>query len=211
VTVRTVGGPTERPMPKWPFALAAAGLVCAIAAGWLVLRTGATPDPEPVAPDPPPIVAAPDPPPDVTANDEPPAVDAPPDPAPVEPSEDGPPDPEPVVPPVADVPEPEPEPVRPAVIAPRPDGDVNRRRLERRLDAPLASFSMPAPRPLREAMTDLEDLLRVRITIEDSGATPVQIDRPGPLTVREALDALAAAAGMAVEINADGVRFVPES
>ncbi|MFH5804932.1 hypothetical protein [Alienimonas sp. DA493] len=211
LAVRPMGGAEERPAPRWPFALAAFGVACAVAAGWLVLRSG--PDPA-VRPDPaaPAEIAAADPPPV-----EPEPIEPEPAPAPERPEEPEPPPaspPEPEPPPMTLAPsEPPtlPEPVRPPATAPRPSADLAVRRIERRLDAPLASYQMATARPLREVAADLEDLLRERIAIEARPETPVRLDLSGPLTVRTALEELAAAAEMRAEIDADGVRLVPQT
>ena len=204
VSVRPLGGTEERAGgPWWPFALAAVGVACAIAAGWLAVGgADAEPNEQPIA-----VAKAP-------------AVEVPvvPPPEPVEPERfepepEAPAKPQAVATPPVSEPEPvvtmEPEPIRPAVTAPRPGADVAVRRTRRRLGAVLSSYSLPRPVPLRVAVEDLEDLLRQRIEAPSGGERLVQVDLPGPLTVGEALDALAAAAGLAVEIDAEGVRLVP--
>ncbi|QDT16873.1 hypothetical protein [Alienimonas californiensis] len=212
LTVRPMGGTTERPAPRWPFFLAAFGVACAATAGWLVLRSGPAADPAERSEEPAKIIAA-DPPPVAppAASDRPPAEPQP-EPPPmavdVAPAPLPPPEPQPTAPTVTLEPY-EPDPVRPPATAPRPTADLAVRRIERRLDATLSSYQMPAARPLREAIADLEDLLRERITIEARAETPVRLDLPGPLTVRTALEELAAAAGLRAEIDADGVRLVP--
>ena len=200
VSVRPLGGAEERAGgPWWPFALAAVGVGCAIAAGWLALGgADAEPNEQPSA-----VVGAP-------AVEVP--VVPPPEPPPVKEPE-APAKPQAVVVRPESEPEPvvivEPEPVRPAVTAPRPGADVAIRRTRRRLGAVLSSYSLPRPVPLRVAVEDLEDLLRERIEVPTGEQRLVRVDLPGPLTVGEALDALAAAAGLAVEIDAEGVRLVP--
>ncbi|MEM9702758.1 MAG: hypothetical protein AAF907_09990, partial [Planctomycetota bacterium] len=215
VTVRTIGEKTEKQTPIWPSALAGVGLVCSVLAGWLVLRSGAQP-PEP-APEPPKIVvvegpAVPEDPPDVAtapaeeADSE--QADSPgPTPTPAETAQS---------PPAAELPAPRPprEPLRaprPAITAMRPDLEaVAVRRIERRLAARVSSYRMSAPRPLGEAIEDLEDLLGIRVSIDGDSSVPVQIDRPEPLTVRELLDAFASAAGRTVQITPEGVRLIPQ-
>ncbi|NNJ25739.1 hypothetical protein [Alienimonas chondri] len=214
VAVRTVGGAVARPTPRWPFALAAVGVGCALTAGWLVLRSG----PErPESNDRTEIAVAQPRPPDEDAIVGPPSVAAegpPVEPEPVvpQPTVPDPVTPEPIVPETVE-PEPidPPKPVRPAVTAPRPSEDLAVRRIERRLDATLSSYRMSAPRPLREIVADFEDLLRVRITVEGTNDPPVQLNVAEPTTVREALEALADAAGRRVRTETDGVRLVPSA
>ena len=206
VSARTLGGsrPAKR-APLWPFAVGAVGIGCTIAAVWVAVGPGAEPEPEVIAeaavPPPPPVPA------ELAAGEveeervvphaKPQAdVRAESDPPPVGP-------PEPVVPEVA------PEPIRPPLTAPRPTGDLAAKRLERRLDATLGGYSLPRPAPLGAAVADLEDLLRVRITVTAKQTEPVAVDLPGPVTVRAVLDALAGAAGLRVVIDGTEVRLEP--
>ncbi len=206
VTVRALDETADRATPRWPFALAAIGLACAVAAGWLVWPSDDPPsgDLGPV----PPIAVAPAPVVPV-APALPVAVE------PVAPLPDAPPMVQPPVssspgdPPLVEAPEP--PPVRPPVAAPRPGDDVAVRRIERRLAATLSAYQMPVARPLREAVLNVEDLLRTRVTIEANGDVPVRVDQPGPITVRAVLDEMADAAGLRVRVTVKGVRLVPAS
>ena len=209
--VRPVGGNRpEKRTPLWPFALAAVGVVSAAAAGWVVLSGGpAERAAAPLAPaeaD----AAAPIARPKIVRPPEPPR------PRPPEPSTAlaGPrdaerePTPAPSIVTTTDAGE-GPEPARPAAVAPRPGGELTRRRTERRLRAPIAGFSLPRPTPLAEAVEPLEDLLRVRIDASAAPSVPVTADFAGPVPVAAVLERLARQAGLRAEVTATGVRLVP--
>ena len=205
VRARAVGADAAgRRVPLWPALLGVAGVACAAAAGWVVLGGGRPAAPAKVAgpvevvePDPVPAV------PEVPA--EPIETGEVEHEAPAKPQAGG--DTEESVEDAGPVPPS--DPARPAVVAPGPRADLGERRVGRRLDAELGSFVMTSPAPLATAVEDLEDLLRVRIAVEANRTTPVLVEFPGPVTVREVLAEMARQGGLEVSAEGGAVRLAP--
>ena len=213
VTARAVGADAgKRRLPWWPGALGAVGVACIAGALWLALGGGGAGQVAPirVAEDAKLVPVEPAGVPEVRADpvvEEEKEKETPAKPQAGAADEEAPDIVGPVPPPEVVV---EPEPTRPPVTAPGPRGDVEIRRVRRRLGAELGSFVMTKPLPLAEAVEDVEDLLRTRIVVVAGRTAPVLVERPGPVTVREVLDEMARQAGAVVVADDAGVRLVAE-